>query len=80
MGKKEFLTILQSEVANSNLAVPTQNGDWIINGFIDIARNIYTISCRHRSYFENHGDSTVSRVGTLCPEIQINYENPNHRP
>ena len=27
-----------------NSAVSTKNGDWIVKGFIDIARNIYTIS------------------------------------
>ena len=44
MDKNDFLTKLQAEVATFNLAVSTQSGDWIIKGFIDIARNIYTIS------------------------------------
>jgi hypothetical protein len=44
MDKKEFLSILQAEVATFNSAVSTPNGDWIIKGFIDIAKNIYTIS------------------------------------
>jgi hypothetical protein len=44
MDKKEFLTVLQSQVATFNSAVATPNGDWIIKGFIDIAKNIYTIS------------------------------------
>jgi hypothetical protein len=44
MDKQEFLTILQAEVATFNSAVSTPNGDWIIKGFIDIAKNIYTIS------------------------------------
>ncbi len=44
MDKQDFLTALQAEVANFNTAVSTPSGDWIIKGFIDIARNIYTIS------------------------------------
>jgi hypothetical protein len=44
MKKEAFLTALQDEAATFNNAVATQNGDWIIKGFIDIARNIYTIS------------------------------------
>jgi len=44
MDRIEFLSVLQAEVATFNSAVSTQNGDWIIKGFIDIARNIYTIS------------------------------------
>ncbi|MEW5718839.1 MAG: type II restriction endonuclease [Chloroflexota bacterium] len=44
MNKTTFLKALQSEVAMFNSAVATDQGDWIIKGFIDIARNIYTIS------------------------------------
>jgi hypothetical protein len=44
MDRKQFLDFLQAEVATFNSAVSTPNGDWIIKGFIDIAKNIYTIS------------------------------------
>jgi len=44
MDRKQFLAALQAEVATFNSAVSTPNGDWIIKGFIDIAKNIYTIS------------------------------------
>lgn len=44
MDKNDFLTVLQMEVATFNSAVSTPDGDWIIKGFIDIAKNIYTIS------------------------------------
>ena len=44
MDKQKFLTKLQSESDNFNRAVSTSNGDWVVKGFIDIARNIYTIS------------------------------------
>lgn len=44
MNKKSFQTALQAHVANFNSAVATLDGDWIVKGFIDIAKNIYTIS------------------------------------
>lgn len=44
MNKKSFQTALQAHVANFNSAVATPDGDWIVKGFIDIAKNIYTIS------------------------------------
>jgi len=37
-----FLQELRAEVGDFNRTVATGNGDWIIKGFIDIARNIYT--------------------------------------
>ena len=44
MNNQSFLKALQAEAENFNSAVSTDLGDWIIKGFIDIARNIYTIS------------------------------------
>jgi len=44
MDRKQFLAVLQAEVATFNSVVSTPNGEWIIKGFIDIAKNIYTIS------------------------------------
>jgi hypothetical protein len=38
--KKKFL----EHIKLFNSAVSTSNGDWIVKGFIDIAKNIYTIS------------------------------------
>jgi hypothetical protein len=42
--KTEFLQLLQEEVALFTQSVSTNNGDWVVKGFIDIAKNIYTIS------------------------------------
>jgi len=42
--KKTFREKLLKHVNELNSAVATKTGDWIIKGFIDIARNIYTIS------------------------------------
>ena len=44
MEREHFLSELRAEVAAFNKAVSTEEGDWIVKGFIDIARNIYTIS------------------------------------
>ena len=44
MDKSAFLEALQTEAATFNKAVSTNTGDWIVKGFIDIAKNIYTIS------------------------------------
>jgi len=44
MNKEDFLTRLQNETDTFNAAVATSQGDWVVKGFIDIARNIYTIS------------------------------------
>lgn len=44
MNKKSFEKALGAQVKNFNRAVSTPEGDWIVKGFIDIAKNIYTIS------------------------------------
>ena len=42
--KINFLKLIQREVANFSKSVSTDKGDWVVKGFIDIAKNIYTIS------------------------------------
>jgi len=44
MNKEEFLSALQKEVTDYNKIIATDKGDWIVKGFIDIYKNIYTIS------------------------------------
>lgn len=44
MTSEEFLNHLQEHSASFAQAVATNEGDWIIKGFIDIYRRIYTIS------------------------------------
>ena len=39
-----FLTELQLEATTFNKLVSTSDGDWVVKGFIDIFRNVYTIS------------------------------------
>ncbi len=42
--KEKFRNQLLRHVELFNTAVSTGEGDWVVKGFIDIARNIYTIS------------------------------------
>lgn len=44
MDKNEILAALQKEVEGYNKIIATDKGDWIVKGFIDIYKNIYTIS------------------------------------
>jgi hypothetical protein len=44
MTKSELLLALQKEVEGYNEVIATESGDWIVKGFIDIYRNIYTIT------------------------------------
>src|SRR6266853_1064594 len=44
MTADEFLKYLQEHAATFAKAVATDEGEWIIKGFIDIYRNIYSIS------------------------------------
>jgi hypothetical protein len=42
--KEKFRNQLLKYVDQFNTAVSTKDGDWVVKGFIDIAKNIYTIS------------------------------------
>ncbi len=48
MAKKEpnsgFLHLLQEETKTFQTLISTSNGDWIVRGFIDVLRRVYTIS------------------------------------
>jgi len=44
MTNEEFLAALQAETAGFAKAVATDEGQWIIKGFIDVHKRIYTIS------------------------------------
>ena len=39
-----FLALLQEEAAQFTQRISTEDGDWIVKGFIDVFRRIYTIS------------------------------------
>jgi len=42
--KNKFRNELLEHISRFNAAVSTERGDWVVKGFIDIAKNIYTIS------------------------------------
>jgi hypothetical protein len=44
MNKDELFAALNQEIQGYNKVVATEQGDWIVKGFIDIYKNIYTIS------------------------------------
>src|SRR5205823_6733535 len=44
MKSEDFLRLLQAHAATFAKAVATNEGEWIIKGFIDVYRRIYTIS------------------------------------
>ena len=44
MTKDEILPALQKEVEEYNKIIATEKGDWIVKGFIDIYKNVYTIT------------------------------------
>jgi hypothetical protein len=44
MDREQFIAALRAEVSEYNSVIATDKGDWIVKGFIDIYRNIYTIS------------------------------------
>ncbi len=44
MNKEELLVALQKEVEGYNKVIATDKGEWIVKGFIDIYKNIYTIT------------------------------------
>ncbi len=44
MTKKEFISKLQTAVESFTTFVSTKDGQWVVKGFIDLYKNIYTIS------------------------------------
>src|SRR5260221_9418279 len=44
MTSEQFLSHLQAHAASFAKAVATDEGEWIINGFIDVYQRIYSIS------------------------------------
>lgn len=44
MNKEKFIELLRNTVCSFDKAISTEDGDWVVKGFIDINKNIYTIS------------------------------------
>ena len=44
MDKKTFIELLRDAVCGFDKAISTEDGDWVVKGFVDVYKNIYTIS------------------------------------
>ena len=44
MDKKTFIELLRDAVSGFDKAISTKDGDWVVKGFVDVYKNIYTIS------------------------------------
>lgn len=44
MTKETFIKLLREAVGNFEEAISTEDGNWVVKGFVDIHKNIYTIS------------------------------------
>lgn len=44
MNKETFISLLRDAVTDFNKTISTNDGDWVVKGFIDVYKNIYTIS------------------------------------
>ena len=44
MDKKKFENLLSEEVKSYKALLETKDNDWIVKGFIDVNKNIYTIT------------------------------------
>ena len=44
MDKKTFIKLLREAVSVFDKAISTEDGNWVVKGFIDVYKNIYTIS------------------------------------
>ena len=44
MDKENFIKLLSEAVSDFGQTISTEEGDWIVKGFIDTNKNIYTIS------------------------------------
>ncbi|MHC5059718.1 MAG: type II restriction endonuclease [Planctomycetota bacterium] len=44
MAEKQFIKLLAGEIDKFRKALSTDVGDWVVKGFVDVYKNIYTIS------------------------------------
>jgi len=85
--KEKFRSQLFSYAESFNKAVATDNGDWVVKGFIDVAKNIYTISADTKviskiielllfpelcRFAEDHGyEMVLSKEQNFYPDISF---------
>ena len=44
MTKEKFIELLRNAVKDFGESISTEDGNWVVKGFVDIHKNIYTIS------------------------------------
>ena len=44
MDKETFIKLLREGVCGFDKSISTEDGNWVVKGFIDVYKNIYTIS------------------------------------
>lgn len=44
MTKEKFLELLKNEVSSYKTFLETADNQWIVKGFVDVDKNVYTIS------------------------------------
>ena len=44
MDKETFIELLRNAVNDYDKIISTDNGDWVVKGFVDVYKNLYTIS------------------------------------
>ena len=47
MKKETFIKLLRESVSNFDKTISSEDGNWVVKGFIDIYKNIYTITSVH---------------------------------
>ena len=70
MTKEEFYNLLNEEVKTYKDYLETDSEDWIVKGFIDVDRNIYTIT---------NDTKVVSKIIEilLIPKLELFAKNNN---
>ena len=52
MDKETFIKLLRDAVNGFDKAISTEDGNWVVKGFIDVHKNIYTISLNHEATYD----------------------------
>lgn len=94
MTPEEFLRHLQEHAQSFATAVATNEGDWVVKGFVDIYRRIYTISVDTKlvskvlelllfpmfvAFAEKHGlDIELSPQQNFYPDLTFRERSTNH--
>ncbi len=65
MTKNEFISSLRKAVSEYSTYVMTKDGEWVVKGFIDVYKNIYSISADTK-VVSKISNSTSSPSKSIC--------------